>query len=146
MYSIATVLCLLNGFPYFIWVSHIDPWEWNVFSLIDLVRSASLDNFGYLLKVTGVAAFVCGFLPLITGLLGTIRPRLKALFISSIITSAIVVLSAMVIYIGMSALYGQKSNSMIKLGMGTYILGLIIAIEIVAGFISRRKVAVTTSS
>ena len=75
---------------------------------------------------------MCGFLSLIIGLLGIIRPRLKALFIGLIIASAIVVLSVIVIYIDMSILYGQKSTPMIKPGLGTYILGVILAIEMVA--------------
>ena len=138
--SVAIVLSLWNWSSYFIWMTFVGGWEWNCGSLIDLVRSVTVE-FSYLFKVNAVAAFLCGSLPLATGLLGFIRPGSKAFFVVSVIDSFIVIISVIVIYMGIFVLYGQNHTPIIKPGIGTYVTAVILIIEIFAGIIARRQAA-----
>jgi hypothetical protein len=144
---VAVAICLGNWYPHFLNASYEGAWEWNSLSLLALVHGVSSEAsrwfpglmYGYSFQIVAVAAAISGCLPLITGLLGSIHPKSKVLLRVSICSSAVVALSVIVLYSAVLALYGQIHRPIVEPGAGSYMVVVIITLEILAGVISLRS-------
>lgn len=150
LFIVAIVLSIWNWTPEFLHIGSARSAKWSNISLHEIIEVfpliASWDSY-YLnhLPIT-VAALICGILPVLTGLLGIFRPGSKALFFISIATCVLVVVSVTVIYMNLFYFYGERLSLILKPGIGTYIMGVIVAIEVSTGIISRRQLSAQSPS
>ena len=137
----ATAFCLASWFPFFLHVTRGEAWEWNSFTLFDIVALNIRRHrpSGHISHVIAMSGIVAGCFPLLTGFHGSIRPRSKVLLAVSVTCSTLVVASVVIIYSAFGALYGQRSRPIVEVGAGTFLSLIAITLEIVAGVISRRK-------
>jgi hypothetical protein len=142
--ALAAVICLGNWFSFFLRFTYEGASEWNRVSLFNIaglgfIKSPSTLACGYTFQFIAIAAFLVGCLPFLAGFYGSVRPRSKALLPLSVTCSTLVLVSIIIVYVGILSLYGQKSRPIVYTGTGTYVAIVIVALETVAGVISRKN-------
>jgi hypothetical protein len=142
----ATIICLGHFFSFFLRFTYEGAWEWNSLTLFDLAeliacnRPALMNYF----QLLSALAFISGFLPLTTGLIGTFWPRFRYLFALSITASAMALISVAGLYATiMIAINNQGHRPIMQPGIGTYMIAAIITMEIAAGILSRRAAVIS---
>jgi hypothetical protein len=90
-----------------------------------------------LIRNMGIAAIVCGTVPLVPGVFGIFRPASRRLMLVSLISTLLLVLATSTLYFEASRLYGTVTPNSVMPESGTYIAGIVAAIEIGAGIIAR---------
>jgi hypothetical protein len=148
MNAIALVLAIGNWFPYFLMASYKGAWEWNCMRLIDMATSIGPKSFsnlaaGHSFQIIAVSALLCGCLPMITALYGILRPASPSLLVVTVVASIMTILSTIILYAITFFLYGQGRESLVEPAVGTYMVIVLIAIEIVAAVFSRKRIAAT---
>lgn len=142
----ATIICLGHFFPFFLRFTYEGAWEWNSLTLFDLAELISCNRPALMscFQLMSAFAVLSGLLPLATGLFGSFWPRFGHLFVLSMTTSAMTLISVVGLYATiMIAINNQGHRPIGQPGIGTYMTAAIITMEIAAGFLSRRAAVIS---